>query len=114
MYEKELDFLISTSYGPGRYDTRYEDDGIDYPLATCADREQEPRGVPSPAWPRHRLARYLRVAQLSNRRRSRGYALLSEPGPKPLLVTLRYPQGRIPARTVQVRPADLAGRTACA
>ena len=32
-YEKELDFLISTSYGPGRYDAAYEEDGIDYPYA---------------------------------------------------------------------------------
>lgn len=32
-YAKELDFLISTSYGPGRYDARYEEDGLDYPLA---------------------------------------------------------------------------------
>lgn len=32
MYEKELDFFISTSYGPGRYDQRYERDGQDYPL----------------------------------------------------------------------------------
>jgi len=32
MYQKELDFLISTSYGPGRYDSKYERDGIDYPL----------------------------------------------------------------------------------
>ena len=31
MYEKELDFLISTSYGPGRYDPRYEIEGLDYP-----------------------------------------------------------------------------------
>lgn len=31
MYEKELDLLISTSYGPGRYDPTYEEDGIDYP-----------------------------------------------------------------------------------
>lgn len=31
MYEKELDFKISTSYGPGRYDSSYEEDGIDYP-----------------------------------------------------------------------------------
>jgi predicted dehydrogenase/threonine dehydrogenase-like Zn-dependent dehydrogenase len=31
MYEKELDLLISTSYGPGRYDRSYEDGGIDYP-----------------------------------------------------------------------------------
>src|SRR5262245_24881293 len=31
LYEKELDLLISTSYGPGRYDPSYEDKGIDYP-----------------------------------------------------------------------------------
>ena len=31
MYEKELDLLISTSYGPGRYDPTYEEGGIDYP-----------------------------------------------------------------------------------
>lgn len=32
-YAKELDFLISSSYGPGRYDARYEEGGLDYPLA---------------------------------------------------------------------------------
>jgi len=31
-YEKELDFLISCSYGPGRYDPVYEDKGVDYPI----------------------------------------------------------------------------------
>jgi predicted dehydrogenase len=30
-YEKELDVRFSRSYGPGRYDTRYELDGVDYP-----------------------------------------------------------------------------------
>lgn len=33
MYQKELDFLISTSYGPGRYDENYERRGLDYPYA---------------------------------------------------------------------------------
>jgi len=32
-YEKEIDYLISTSYGPGRYDKDYEEKGIDYPFA---------------------------------------------------------------------------------
>jgi len=32
-YEKELDFRISSSYGPGRYDANYEEKGQDYPLA---------------------------------------------------------------------------------
>jgi len=31
-YEKELDFLISCSYGPGRYDPLYEEKGVDYPI----------------------------------------------------------------------------------
>ena len=33
MYAKELDLLMSTSYGPGRYDTKYEEKGLDYPYA---------------------------------------------------------------------------------
>lgn len=33
MYVKELDFLISTSYGPGRYDKNYEEKGLDYPYS---------------------------------------------------------------------------------
>ncbi|WP_310448984.1 bi-domain-containing oxidoreductase [Sulfuritalea sp.] len=32
-YAKELDFFVSTSYGPGRYDRTYEEAGLDYPLA---------------------------------------------------------------------------------
>jgi len=31
-YEKEISFQVSCSYGPGRYDTQYEDKGIDYPI----------------------------------------------------------------------------------
>ena len=31
-YEKELDVRFSRSYGPGRYDTNYEERGIDYPI----------------------------------------------------------------------------------
>ena len=32
LYEREADILISTSYGPGRYDPSYEEGGLDYPL----------------------------------------------------------------------------------
>lgn len=31
-YRKELDVLMSTSYGPGRYDPVYEEQGLDYPF----------------------------------------------------------------------------------
>jgi len=31
-YQKELTFTIARSYGPGRYDSNYEEKGVDYPL----------------------------------------------------------------------------------
>lgn len=39
-YEKELSFQVSCSYGPGRYDTEYEDNGHDYPVAFVRWTEQ--------------------------------------------------------------------------
>ncbi|MBA2528086.1 MAG: Gfo/Idh/MocA family oxidoreductase [Pyrinomonadaceae bacterium] len=39
-YEKELDFRISRSYGPGRYDSNYEEKGNDYPYAHVRWTEQ--------------------------------------------------------------------------
>lgn len=31
-YEKELSLFVSRSYGPGRYDPQYEEQGLDYPI----------------------------------------------------------------------------------
>lgn len=39
-YEKELTFQVSCSYGPGRYDPAYEEDGQDYPVGFVRWTEQ--------------------------------------------------------------------------
>ncbi|MFH1029313.1 MAG: zinc-binding dehydrogenase, partial [Pseudomonadota bacterium] len=39
-YEKELSFQVSCSYGPGRYDSLYEDGGQDYPFGLVRWTEQ--------------------------------------------------------------------------
>lgn len=39
-YEKELSFQVSCSYGPGRYEAEYEDQGVDYPLPFVRWTEQ--------------------------------------------------------------------------
>ncbi len=39
-YEKELSFQVSCSYGPGRYDPSYEEQGNDYPLGFVRWTEQ--------------------------------------------------------------------------
>lgn len=39
-YEKEISFQVSCSYGPGRYDTEYEEKGNDYPIGFVRWTEQ--------------------------------------------------------------------------
>ena len=48
-YRKEIDLLMSTSYGPGRYDAAYEVEGHDYPFALrSVDAEPEHAVVSRP------------------------------------------------------------------
>lgn len=39
-FKKELTFQVSASYGPGRYDTNYEEKGLDYPIGFVRWTEQ--------------------------------------------------------------------------
>ena len=39
-FKKEITFQVSASYGPGRYDSFYEDDGNDYPIGFVRWTEQ--------------------------------------------------------------------------
>lgn len=92
-YVKELDFLISSSYGPGRYDARYEEGGLDYPLAYV--RWTEGRN----------MAEYLRLiadgtldvksmvaAVHPIDKVDEAYRSLQSGTEKPLMVLLSYPQ----------------------
>jgi predicted dehydrogenase len=40
LYDKELSFRVSRSYGPGRYDLDYEERGLDYPIGFVRWTEQ--------------------------------------------------------------------------
>jgi predicted dehydrogenase/NADPH:quinone reductase-like Zn-dependent oxidoreductase len=108
-YAKELDVLISSSYGPGRYDPAYEEFGQDYPL-------------PYVRWTENRnMAEYLRLmagGQLSLaplkpevfalENAPEAYQALQAPGRKPMLVVLSYgADPGSPSRTVRLadRPA---------
>ena len=92
-YEKELDFLISTSYGPGRYDAGYEEKGLDYPL-------------PYVRWTEGRnMEEYLRLMSEGTldirslvttvypiEQVDAAYRSLQAAGEKPLMALLAYPQ----------------------
>src|SRR5205085_7793590 len=104
LYEKELDVVMSTSYGPGRYDPAYELEGRDYPVAYVR-------------WTENRnMAEYLRLladgaVRLDALPRQRyrvddageAYGALAGPG-KPLLALLEYPErDERPSRRVVLR-----------
>jgi predicted dehydrogenase/threonine dehydrogenase-like Zn-dependent dehydrogenase len=113
IYAKELDVLISCSYGPGRYDPVYEEEGADYPL-------------PYVRWTENRnMGEYLRLlaagrVRLDNMiqepfpidQAEEAYGRLSGEGQKPLLVLLKYPPREGAANPVlQINaPAPIDGR----
>jgi predicted dehydrogenase/threonine dehydrogenase-like Zn-dependent dehydrogenase len=113
LYSRELDFLVSTSYGPGRYDADYEEAGIDYPLpyvrwtenrnmAAYLELLAEGRVTLEPlsrqSWP---------VAEAAS-----AYAALGGEGAKPLVALLEYPPGALPPterRVALIPPAPSSG-----
>ncbi|MGN7612326.1 bi-domain-containing oxidoreductase [Magnetococcales bacterium HHB-1] len=92
-YQKELDFFISTSYGPGRYDRNYEEEGLDYPISYVR-------------WTENRnMVEYLRLLEEQRidikpliakvypiDEATAAYDTLKNESPAPLMVLLNYPQ----------------------
>jgi predicted dehydrogenase len=89
-YEKELTFQVSCSYGPGRYDPRYEQQGLDYPLPFVRWTEQRNIEAVLDLIARGRLdVKRLISHQLPHSEAERAYELLSS-GQTQLGVILQY------------------------
>lgn len=112
LYKKELDFFISCSYGPGRYDPSYEEGGQDYPM-------------PYVRWTENRnMEEYLRLLaegriSLANLRPQifsidravEAYESLKQEGEKPLIALLEYPHSETALqRTISMRPLKAKGK----
>ena len=90
-YDKELDLRLSRSYGPGRYDTEYEERGLDYPIGYV--RWTERRNMQ--AFLELIAARRIDVGSLVSERfdvdrAPDAYELLVTAKPSPLAVLLQY------------------------
>jgi predicted dehydrogenase/threonine dehydrogenase-like Zn-dependent dehydrogenase len=99
-YKKELFFQVSCSYGPGRYDPAYEQQGHDYPIGFVRWTEQ--RNFQSVLYALASGA--LRTEPLISHRfaieqASEAYELLSSPEPS-LGILLRYPETADPEQRV--------------
>jgi predicted dehydrogenase/threonine dehydrogenase-like Zn-dependent dehydrogenase len=91
IYAKELDFLISTSYGPGRYDNNYEGKGIDYPYSYV--RWTENRNMTE--FLRMMGTKQIEIEKLFDavypiEKVSEAFEHLNTKEPKPLMVLLEY------------------------
>ena len=99
MYQKELDFVISTSYGPGRYDKLYEEKGMDYPYAYV--RWTENRNM-------EEVLRMISEGRIDVERlislefpideAAKAYEAITGHEPRPLSVLLRYPNFHSPCQ----------------
>ncbi len=112
-YKKELELVVSCSYGPGRYDPAYEEGGHDYPPAYVRWTEQRNLQAVLDLM----AAGKLDAAPLISHRFEIAHAEaayeLIESGRQPFLgVVLEYPEaaGEPPARTIELRspPAPAA------
>jgi predicted dehydrogenase/threonine dehydrogenase-like Zn-dependent dehydrogenase len=105
-YKKELDVFISTSYGPGRYDPSYEQEGKDYPFAYVPWTEN--RNME--AYLRLVNDRKIQVSPLIERTypvddATRAYDELNTASSKPLMVLLEYSKESVPERKTVLAPA---------
>lgn len=111
-YEKELELRMSMSYGPGRYDRRYEELGLDYPL-------------PYVRWTENRnLQAFLSLVAGGSVRPDQldvqtvafeqavgAYEDLAKGEQRSLAVVFRYAEAPAAARTLQLTAARTGART---
>jgi predicted dehydrogenase/threonine dehydrogenase-like Zn-dependent dehydrogenase len=113
-YAKELSFQVSCSYGPGRYDTRYEEEGVDYPVGYVRWTEQRNFEAILDMLSDRRLD----VAPLISHRfaledAERAYALVTGSDPS-LGIVLEYGANAEPAAAVARRSLPVGVRAAAA
>ncbi|WP_418626581.1 bi-domain-containing oxidoreductase [Anaerosinus sp.] len=92
-YEKEIDFFISTSYGPGRYDSKYEEKGLEYPVAYVRWTENRNMQEVLELIAKRKLNVIDMVESIySIDKATEAYETLKISDKKPLMVLLEYPE----------------------
>ncbi len=110
-YQKELDFFISTSYGPGRYDQAYEEHGLDYPVGLRAlDREPQYGRVPPAGGRGTGPVAPLVGATFPLDEAPTAYEAVRSGSPRPVIVLLAYQQSDGPDARRVANPSARPGK----
>jgi len=111
-YMKELDLRFSRSYGPGRYDPSYEENGRDYPISYVRWTEKRNMAAFLDLVARRQVDLAPLVTAIRPVEEAETvYEELAEGGAPPLGILFRYPEA---IDLVRRRPAAAAPRTAAA
>ncbi len=102
-YFKEAEFMVSCSYGPGRYDPEYEERGHDYPAAHVRWTEQRNMRAVLDLMASGRLdVKPLISHRFKIEEATKAYAMI-ETGKVPYLgIILEYPEDSVPLKRLQI------------
>lgn len=102
-YAKEIAFAVSCSYGPGRYDPAYEENGLDYPLGFVRWTEQ--RNLEA-VLDMMAAGKCDPLALVTHRyefaEAPKAYAMVAEGGESHTGILIDYPAATVPERRVAV------------
>lgn len=113
-FDKELSFVVSRSYGPGRYDPAYEEGGHDYPFGYVRWTEGRNLAAFVDLVGAGRVdVRSLITHRIPIERGADAYTLISADRAEPFLgVVISYPEAAAPPERGAVKTAPLAPQSA--
>jgi len=104
-YFKEAEFVVSCSYGPGRYDAEYEERGHDYPLAYVRWTEQRNMQAVLDLMAAGKLDLSPLISHRFKIENAETAYEMIEKGKEPYLaILLEYPEVSSLGRTVELKP----------
>ena len=112
LFQKELSFKVSRSYGPGRYDANYETKGMDYPIGYVRWTEQRNLSLFLELIQRGSLkVKEMISTEIPIENADQAYRLLVEDRDRTLAVLLTYKEPEIGSQTLKQVPHILPKRS---
>ncbi len=112
-YFSEAEFVVSCSYGPGRYDPDYEDRGRDYPVGYVRWTEQRNLQAVLDLMGSGKLdLSPLTTHRFPIENAEAAYALVDSPAPGTLGIVLTYPEAPAPEKVLKLAAAPAKGGVA--
>ena len=125
-FVKELEFRLSRSYGPGRYDANYEERGIDYPIGyvrwterrnmqefvrLLADKKIDPKPITTHTFPIERAAEAYSIIAGERKERYLGMVLTYPASPAANAeIRITNEKAELPKEPVEIRNAKFVSR----